>query len=60
LILDKFGRAGGASPVDRSGTGDAPPAEAKSTTASKAESKAESKATPGQRDPAASEVKCTT
>jgi len=60
LILDKFGGAGGASPVDRSGTGDAPPAEAKSTTASKAESKAESKATPGQRRPAASEVKCTT
>ncbi len=60
LILDKFGGAGGASPVPLRSTGDAPPAKAKSTTASKAESKAESKATPGQRRPAASEVKCTT
>jgi putative transposase len=56
LILDKFGRAGGESPVPLRSTGDSPPAEAKSTTASKAESKA----TPGQRRPAASEVKCTT
>jgi putative transposase len=56
LILDKFGGAGGASPVPLRSTGDAPPAKAKSTTASKAESKA----TPGQRRPAASEVKCTT
>jgi len=56
LILDKFGRTGGESPVPLRSTGDSPPAEAKSTTASKAESKA----APGQRRPAASEVKCTT
>ena len=27
LILDKFGRAGGESPVERRGTGDSPPAQ---------------------------------
>ena len=52
LILDKFGGAGGESPVPLRCTGDSPPAEA--------ESKAESKATPEQRCPAASEVQRTT
>jgi putative transposase len=35
LILDKFGGAGGESPVPLRSTGDSPPAEAKSTTESK-------------------------
>ncbi len=51
FILDKFGGAGGASPVPLRFTGDAPPAEARSTP--------ESTAKPGQRRPAATAVEST-
>lgn len=57
MILDKFGGAGGTSPVPLRSTGDAPPAEARSTPESKATTKPTAK--PGQRRPAASEVECT-
>jgi len=50
MIVDKFPRALEESPVERSGTGDSSNATAKATT--------KAKATPGQRRPAASEVKC--
>ena len=56
LILDKFGGAGGASPVPLRSTGVPPPAEARSTATAQTQARAE----PGQRRPAASEVKCTT
>ena len=57
MILDKFGGAGGESPVPLRSTGGSPPAEARSTPESTAT--VEPTAKPGQRRPAASEVKCT-
>jgi putative transposase len=54
VIVDKFGGAGGGTPVERSGTGVPPPAEARST----ATAQTKAKAKPGQRRPAATEVKC--
>lgn len=54
MIVDKFGGAGGGTPVPLRSTGVPPPAEARST--GTAQTKA--KATPGQRRPAATEVKC--
>ena len=57
MILDKFGGAGGESPVPLRSTGNSPPAEARSTPESTATVQPTAK--PGQRRPAASEVKCT-
>ena len=57
MILDKFGGADGESPVPLRSTGNSPPAEARSTPESTAT--VEPTAKPGQRRPAASEVKCT-
>ena len=57
MILDKFGGADGESPVPLRSTGGSPPAEARSTPESTAT--VEPTAKPGQRRPAASEVKCT-
>ncbi len=50
VIVDKFSNAVGEPPVERSGTGGSPTAEATAGT--------EAKAKPGQRRPAASEVEC--
>jgi len=52
IVIDKFGGAGGVSPVPLRSTGDTPPVE----TRSKATEKTKEKAKPGQRRPAASEV----
>ena len=57
IIVDKFGAAGGESPVPLTSTGDSSPAEEKSNPTTK--SNAKSKAKPGQRRPAAIEVECT-
>ena len=54
MIVDKFGGAGGGTPVPLRSTGVPPPAEARST----ATAQTKAKATPGQRRPAATEVKC--
>jgi len=53
MIADKFGGAGGETPVPLRSTGVSPPAEAR------AQSKAKTKAKPGQRRPAASEIPST-
>ena len=55
MIVDKFGGAGGGTPVPLRSTGVPPPAEARST----ATAQTKAKAKPGQRRPAATEVKCT-
>ena len=55
MIVDKFGGAAGETPVPLRSTGVPPPAEVRST----ATAKTKAKATPGQRRPAATEVKCT-
>ena len=56
LIVDKFPRAVEESPVPLRSTGDSSTTTAKATAEKKPTTKA--KATPGQRRPAASEVKC--
>ncbi len=55
MIVDKFGGAGGGTPVPLRSTGVPPPAEARST----ATAQTKAKAKPGQRCPAATEVQCT-
>ncbi len=57
LILDKFGGAGGESPVPLRSTGDSLPAEVRSTSESTATTKPTAK--PGQRRPAATAVEST-
>ncbi len=52
MIVDKFGGAGGGTPVPLRSTGLPPPAKARST----ATTQTKAKATPGQRRPAATEV----
>jgi hypothetical protein len=54
MIVDKFGGAGGGTPVPLRSTGVPPPAETRSTATAPTEAKAQ----PGQRRPAATEVKC--
>lgn len=62
MILDKYPRAVGEPPVPLRSTGGSPTAETRSKTEAKATAKAtprtDTKAKPGQRRPAASEVKC--
>ena len=53
VIVDKFGGAGGGDPVPLRSTGSPPPAEARSTATAQTKAQAE----PGQRRPAATEVK---
>ena len=54
MIADKFGGAGGGTPVPLRSTGVPPPAEARSTVTAQTKAKAK----PGQRRPAATEVQC--
>jgi putative transposase len=54
MIVDKFGGAAGETPVPLRSTGVSPAAEARST----ATAQTKAKAKPGQRRPAATEVKC--